>query len=81
MKVSLMSNQEEPQIQFLFNQLELFPIQLVLEKTDPLLQQFKLYILALCPFQFFFFFMPLSQVMGEIANQALNSHFLLYSAA
>lgn len=79
MKVSLMSNQEEPQIQFLFNQLELFPIQLVLEKTDPLLQKFKLYILALRPFQFFF--MPLSQVMGEIANQALNSHFLLYSAA
>lgn len=75
-----MSNQEEPQIQFLFNQLELFPIQLVLEKTDPLLQKFKLYILALCPFQFFFF-MPLSQVMGEIANQALNSHFLLYSGA
>lgn len=56
MKVSLMSNQEEPQIQFLFNQLELFPIQLVLEKTDPLLQKFKLYILALCPFQFCFFY-------------------------
>lgn len=58
MKVSLMSNQEEPRIQFLFNQLELFPIQLVLEKTDPLLQKFKLYILALCPFRFFFFLCP-----------------------